>query len=810
MNLEDAKNKLQNALNTPTWEALKTSFIGRELIQYGATVIFLSDEQKRSIQNNQYPDTADLESLLLYSFNRDFAVDLDRPSFVKLDGVVSSLISPYQARIKSGNVLFTNIDYIPDNDAYMYYQGTIKAMYKTPIVSISEIERVPMTVYYDVDEESFFIKLGKRAMVSSVRAYVEEGTVNLISEYDVLRSNPNSNVMKLKRGFDQSLNLYFGNGKWGKKYDASLSYHIVWLDGQQEEFDETSLVMMVDGVSLPFKVLSTDSGVTNDITYTRAMVKAAIAKLSVAATSPQIISFVKAYPSILDCVIDANIVNNFVRVWVKPVSIQDTIFDDVADGLNLKGEVVTQYQVERGAPLYYYVYLTKLGTISQQTMSEIESKLRTELSYENQPYVSPISSIRINEMIATISRGNVIAAIVFKVVYQEVSNIIELPTRPYRGTIKLFKDNIQIGWDTEGMLYGAFDPANIQLSNLFIFGSFFMSCGDKIYTYNSTFTVASDNTTYVPLNNASEVLYDEDRVLVKLPTTIDEIVINEVFEEGDYSLQKNPTTKVTPFRIVNNSTLSLKNSLYKKDNGVFKVVAATEDSKRWFYLYKYDINNGLVLTPNFSILVTTDPDWNLISVVRKEADMFVFFKEGLRYIANYSSPQFSERIALDNIEELRDLSNVKQVFMNNTITILKEVFSQDKYSYEILRCSGFDVDYNTPKRLILRSSFLSVWKFQFTEQHDIQIMDSSMARVLFKDNTDQKLYSAHDGVVEELAYQGKSINLVVKAGIVSYANSEISVEGRTLTNITVEYESSEPMDTIGKERFPVMNDVLWK
>lgn len=61
---------IEQQLNSPTWNSLKTSFIGRELIEYAATVLYLSDQQKLSIQNNQYPDTADLQSMLLMAFNR--------------------------------------------------------------------------------------------------------------------------------------------------------------------------------------------------------------------------------------------------------------------------------------------------------------------------------------------------------------------------------------------------------------------------------------------------------------------------------------------------------------------------------------------------------------------------------------------------------------------------------------------------------------------------------------------------------------------------------------------------------------------
>lgn len=246
---------IEQQLNSPTWNSLKTSFIGRELIEYAATILYLSDQQKLSIQDNQYPDTADLKSMLLMAFNRDIAVDLNKPAYVKISNVGVNLTSPYQASLKSGNILFTNYDYIVPNQVATLYQGLVKTMYTEELTTIQEAERVPMTVYYDVEEESYFVKLGQNAIAESVRVIKEDGSLFVLSEYDSLREDPDADLMKIKRNTDLSLNVYFGNGTWGKKYDSALNYQIVWLEGTQEDFDITSLSMTINNQAITFEIL---------------------------------------------------------------------------------------------------------------------------------------------------------------------------------------------------------------------------------------------------------------------------------------------------------------------------------------------------------------------------------------------------------------------------------------------------------------------------------------------------------------------------------------------------------------------------
>lgn len=85
-----------------------------------------------------------------------------------------------------------------------------------------------------------------------------------------------------------------------------------------------------------------------------------------------------------------------------------------------------------------------------------------------------------------------------------------------------------------------------------------------------------------------------------------------------------------------------------------------------------------------------------------------------------------------------------------------------------------------------------------------------MSKVLFLNETAGILYSIESGIVQQLATQGGSINSVEKVGIVFYVNNKIQIQGKTVQDITVEYQTSDAMEMLSKTMFAVMKDVEWK
>ena len=212
------------------------------------------------------------------------------------------------------------------------------------------------------------------------------------------------------------------------------------------------------------------------------------------------------------------------------------------------------------------------------------------------------------------------------------------------------------------------------------------------------------------------------------------------------------------------------------------------------------------------------------AVADSENDLFVFFKEGIRYVQNFVLPSMSESLRVDNIAELNDLSTIKQVIMKNSFTILKEIKStktvvnpdtqeeeeKETYTYQLYRSSGFDIEITTIKRLVLKSAFVLMYEEVFEAQQDIKIIQSDMSNILFLNSTAGILYNINLGNVQQLAKQGNTINSVDKVGIVSYVNNQIQLQGKTIQNVTVEYQTSDAMELLPKNMFAVMKDVEWK
>lgn len=807
MDKEEIKQKLDQSLNSPTWNELKQSFIGRELIEYGTSVIFLSQQQVTSIQNNQYVDTADLQSLLMYCFNRDIPVNINRPAYIKASVETDNLLLPYSVTLTSGKVSFSNIGYVDGQEVTTFYQGTVNAMYTKVLANIQETETQRFTVYYDVDEGSYFIKLGKDAMFESVRAYTEKGSVQIISEYDILREDPDANVMKLKRGYDKSLNLYFGNGIWGAKYSSQYNYHIVWLNTTQSTFDATNITFNSTYGSLPFVIESSDAGLSDDISMTRENARAGIAKLSVAATEPQIRAVVNNCLPVLDCLVSPSQTEpNKVTIYVKPKVVTDTIFDSITDKLNLFGEIVTQYVVKRGEPINFYVYLKANSAIAQSTKNDIEQVIKDYLSYDVQPYKMNVSSITINDRIYSLALGKVIASIKLKQHLDIATNEIMLPTRPYRGTIEVYQGSNLVGWDTEGLLYGAFDPIQVNLTNLFKFGDFFISCGNQILSYNEDFSRAADSTGYAPFSGTKKVLYDANRALLKQDELIIEIDINDTFVDGLFSIQRNPTSRIVAVSETR-SNLDLTYAMYQKDVGVYRIVPSGSQ----FYLFKYEFKNGLLQTPNFSVIVAPEAGWTIKALAVQSSSAYVFFSQGVRFIQNYTNPTNSEMLLVDNIQLLQDnLDNIVFVNMENILTVMVHQILNEKHRYILVRSSGFEVTGTTTKRMILKTEFQVQMDTTFDEEHDFIILSQSLSAIYLMDRTSSILYRIVSGVMTTVVQDGDYSQEIVKIGSASYSSNILSIEGRSINNVDIVYETSEPLNAFSDDMFPVMDSIVWE
>ena len=116
---------LSNALQSPNWQALKQALVGRELIAFGAELMYQTESIVESLQKPLYINTASFNEIIAAAFHNDITLDLVASSTVKVRLSTHGTVyyKPYDIRLESGNIIYTNIDFIDSDQVITLYQG---------------------------------------------------------------------------------------------------------------------------------------------------------------------------------------------------------------------------------------------------------------------------------------------------------------------------------------------------------------------------------------------------------------------------------------------------------------------------------------------------------------------------------------------------------------------------------------------------------------------------------------------------------------------------------------------------------------
>ena len=168
------------------------------------------EEKRVALSDSFYSDRASLSQLIQMSRELDIPLNLVSPSTVTISGLNSTVKKPYSLKGTVGALSFFNINYSNTNVETLYL-GTVKTAYTALLENIPESTRVGLEVFYDTSEQSYYVKLGKNAVVESVQLTSQNNTgLHLYHSFKQISASPTALQFKLKRGYDQSLNLYFG------------------------------------------------------------------------------------------------------------------------------------------------------------------------------------------------------------------------------------------------------------------------------------------------------------------------------------------------------------------------------------------------------------------------------------------------------------------------------------------------------------------------------------------------------------------------------------------------------------------------
>jgi hypothetical protein len=794
------KSELEAKLNSATWNTLKANLLGKELIEFAATVVSLSQSYKDSLRNSYYVDGADLKGLILFCASKAISFDVNSKTTVKIEVGTVPTTAPLKSYLKSGSVFFYNLDYLVGNKSNVFVQGSVKTFY-TELLTDYDVEKSILYSYFDTEKESIYYKLGIAAVSSSVLVYkkLSDNSVILMSEYDPLRESENAEMYKLYRGYDGSLNVYFGNGVWAKSYDPSCDYQIVWLEGSNVDFDVTTLTLVYGTTQGSYTTLSSSNGKASDIEYSRSQVKAEIAKRSVIATVPQIEAFINSIDYILDCRVDiTNASTNVITVYVKPINVEDYYFDEIVDVLNLRGEIVVNWKVLPTTQVRYNVRLIQINTVSVSVKSAVESLLAEKLSYENTGYNDGISPSTISNLIYSLTSGNVVARTEFSEYFLSFTGTRSLSMRPVRGTVKIYKNSVLEGWDNESVLFYAYGSAKIELAGILKIGDFFFQTNDKVVSYNSTWTHSAENTGYIPITGAKKVLLDSGYALIEKDTSIVELEVTDSFYDTDVSIQRNPNTYVFPLRETS-LVLSLDKAFYVYNVGLFTI----ELSGNQYFLYKRSLLSLGTKVPNFVVEVS-DPNWTWVGASRVGSDLIVIFREGASYVENFVSPTSRKMLDVSEISASLQLSEVVDLDMKNSVTVLTKSVVGANYVYTVWRSSGFSVDGTLNKVLVLNDALANVYSVQLSVNADFRILEST---------TEGAIVYLNNSVISVGKYTKQnedSIKLIEKVGTVDFSEGEVFLGTNNLQQVTFLYDSADDMSVLDISKTPVLGTILWE
>lgn len=569
-------NRLYKLCNSAIWQKLKSSLIGREVLSAGTEMVYMNQTVKDSFANSMFIDRADGPMLINTAYVNDCMLDMCEPAWIKVQFVSTGepiepfIAKPFSLQYTVGSVTFTNVDFVDITKPLILYQGRVRYTNTTPNKTLEKF-RTDMyqnfTLYSQLtslEYYSSYVKLGTQAVSHSVRVFAQLADDTKITpvfpytEYSPLYAGSDMNLYKVRTGWDASVNVLFGNSKWGSPFNSSYDYTIYWLEGSIGAFsaevgDNISVIYSAPAANFPYtaEVLSSGQGSLNDLSYMRDYLHAQMGQGTVIATEAQIRSFVNSQSPILDCRV-LRTGNNELSVYVKPTLYGDDYFDDIVDMLTTYGEIVVTWKVITGSPFMFNVRLSSLQPLTQATKDSIVAYLTQQLSYSNLAYQADISSIRLTELVAQQGTPGVNASVEIEEVITTDGDI-QLALPPYRGSISLWNtvggQLVKVGWDSESHLYANTGTTVFKLPNIRV-GHFLINT-DGPNVFNPTNFVQTDNSVSLsPLKNMTGTLTSLNRVIAynKVGNAYNMVMyaLDSSFEDGDYSVQHSPTV-MKPF-----------------------------------------------------------------------------------------------------------------------------------------------------------------------------------------------------------------------------------------------------------------------
>lgn len=712
-NKTEIYNNLSGSLNSNIWQQLKAGLLGRELLSFGTEVIAGAEIVKESLTQSLFIENADINGIVTASNALEIPLQKIKPASVKLKVTTASEqhFAPFTLKFSIGSITFTNIDYVSSEEIIELYQGNVVSSFSNPaqgtanFLSLRVDNVKTWSNFYEFTTSEYYskyIKLGTKALASSLRIFSKEGAVILpITEFNPLITDPALVLYKTRLGWDKSVNVLFGNGLWGAPLDyTTKSYQAIWLELTTSDFDPTQGTLKhtpqgsIIAEDLDFTLNSYSRSADEDLPWLRNKIRSENAKNSVIATKDQIKNFVKAFNSVIDCsVVRSTIKQNTLLIYVKPTTDNDTNFSFIEDNLILYGEQTTDYKVQKGVPFLFVILLSTPDIIDSGIKSLIVNYLQTLYSYETLEYSKQLNSSEISSAVSQFTDKSILVALQITEPLSEENKISFLP-KP--GTIELLLGNTVIGWDAAGLIYSkkAGTPQNFK--DVIGTGDFLLCAGKDVQGKNRHLTTISpdgllsintdaalsallsnDYSKLIAINTTTSYIGYAVQLLLSaegIPSKKYKVVVynnDASFENGDYSIQKYNTAYKPP--VLNTIFDSSEITYFDPKNiiivgqelynvcikGTLFIVQKWYYTTQWVQMY-YDIQATVV--DGLAIMGILEIEGDLFIITNQASSHFV--------LENYKDdPVLHKNVDLSGATGIDETELVKHTTQNSVVKV---------------------------------------------------------------------------------------------------------------------------------------------
>lgn len=475
---------LEKAATDPILDTVSRSLVGKELIYFGANVVYQLEQAGDVLSRYSDLARADAQQLIAYAYTHEVPCSFTKPAIVRVKVNTNTVetYAPFTVYITIGGTRFYNIDFVTTDREFTLYQGTPKAIVSATGRTLDAFSLDSLGVvrqyqnwqlYKEFSEGNYlssYLKLGESVIPESVRVFARaidganQGIVFPYTEYNQSLADPSAKLYKVRTGWDQSINLYFGDTNWAEQVNQELyEYEIYFLEASVTNFTvttnntlalgERSLTQRPNADGESFTVSSYSMGETGSLSYARTSILSAQFISQGLITEAQILNYVNSLDTVNSAKILINQSSHSVNVVVKPAEPDNTEFGYLEDTLRQNGAIGVNYNVTVATAVDFNVTLQSVGSQSMQNMTRAKQVIEDYCSYKNITLASQISSATLNQVLQLAGIRDIIALIevTHEPVNQDSFGAQKLPALPQANSIKMFDGaDVLTGFDSDG------------------------------------------------------------------------------------------------------------------------------------------------------------------------------------------------------------------------------------------------------------------------------------------------------------------------------------------------------------------------